>query len=407
MCTSPAIAFDSGLVDLNDAFGLNAKDSDRVLFRRRTTCSILSLENRTEIVNASDVPFSTFAGRDALPNEEVTQYHYGKFSDEAPNTPTFIHSFVTGNITRSITSLHIISRAAVPSEERLILIPELQRQDADVSLPEKGSSCTDLRGMIVDDPIKALPGANEFQLELMKLLIYTPQNFDISRSDRYQAQAKYNSAGSISGLPDEQWIQELQLWEATVWAEYQIIVSDHAIGPTVRDASSQKYYLSPENDAEKKLCHAQKMRKQGGFVLRKRSTPRLDRWVQDGIFQLQRRAYEAHTDGIWKDLDKEVPVTIEKTNLPDLPIESPLNPLCRVCQEANHLDTTQSLTVIDTGEQVSKCETNDELEHGQKHPDPESITKIAEKELNSPSSGYGREIPEAHPAQHGKKNKEA
>ena len=37
--------------------------------------------------------------------------------------------------------------------------------------------------------------------------------------------------------------------------------------------------------------------------------PRLDRWTQDGIFQLQRRAFEAEGQGSWERLDHEIPLT--------------------------------------------------------------------------------------------------
>jgi len=44
--------------------------------------------------------------------------------------------------------------------------------------------------------------------------------------------------------------------------------------------------------------------------------------MQDGIYQLQRRAHEAQGNGTWKKLTDEVPVTSENTPLPDLPIET-------------------------------------------------------------------------------------
>lgn len=50
--------------------------------------------------------------------------------------------------------------------------------------------------------------------------------------------------------------------------------------------------------------------------------PRIDRWIQDGVFQLQRRAYEAQGEGKWHDADREIPVTREKELLRDLPLES-------------------------------------------------------------------------------------
>jgi hypothetical protein len=52
--------------------------------------------------------------------------------------------------------------------------------------------------------------------------------------------------------------------------------------------------------------------------------PRIDHWVQDGIFQLQRRAFEAQGQGCWKYLDQEIPVTLDGENLRELPVQSSL-----------------------------------------------------------------------------------
>lgn len=49
--------------------------------------------------------------------------------------------------------------------------------------------------------------------------------------------------------------------------------------------------------------------------------PRLERWIQDGVLQLQRRAYEAQGQGVWVDLDKDVPTTTERETLTDLPVD--------------------------------------------------------------------------------------
>lgn len=50
--------------------------------------------------------------------------------------------------------------------------------------------------------------------------------------------------------------------------------------------------------------------------------PRIDHWVQDGIFQLQRRAFEAQGQGCWKNLEQEIPITLDGENLRELPVES-------------------------------------------------------------------------------------
>ena len=51
-------------------------------------------------------------------------------------------------------------------------------------------------------------------------------------------------------------------------------------------------------------------------------SPRIDRWIQDGVFQLQRRAYEARGEGIWKNRQEEIPVTWSKEELCELPLDS-------------------------------------------------------------------------------------
>jgi hypothetical protein len=47
--------------------------------------------------------------------------------------------------------------------------------------------------------------------------------------------------------------------------------------------------------------------------------PRIDRWIQDGIWQLQRRAYEGEGYRQWTDLEAEIPLN-KGQMLKDLPI---------------------------------------------------------------------------------------
>jgi hypothetical protein len=48
---------------------------------------------------------------------------------------------------------------------------------------------------------------------------------------------------------------------------------------------------------------------------------RIDHWVQDGIFQLQRRAFEAQGQGCWKHIDQEIPTTIDGEKLCELRVD--------------------------------------------------------------------------------------
>lgn len=63
------------------------------------------------------------------------------------------------------------------------------------------------------------------------------------------------------------------------------------------------------------------------FLTRVRNaiSPRIDRWIQDGVFQLQRRSFEIYGQGTWQRLDKEVPSTYEAYDLNELPLHSELS----------------------------------------------------------------------------------
>jgi hypothetical protein len=54
---------------------------------------------------------------------------------------------------------------------------------------------------------------------------------------------------------------------------------------------------------------------------RRALAPRIERWVQDGVFHLQRRAYEGNQYGNWELLDRDVPVIVPSELLPELPLK--------------------------------------------------------------------------------------
>lgn len=55
---------------------------------------------------------------------------------------------------------------------------------------------------------------------------------------------------------------------------------------------------------------------------RKALAPRIDAWIQDGTFQLQRRAYEAYGEGQWERFDEEIPIHKRGEELAPLPLDS-------------------------------------------------------------------------------------
>lgn len=74
------------------------------------------------------------------------------------------------------------------------------------------------------------------------------------------------------------------------------------------------------------------------LILIPRKSPRINRWIQDGVFQLQRRAYEVHGEGTWYQIEKEIPMTIIGEQLGDLPLT--LQPVCacRGAKSVQHED---------------------------------------------------------------------
>ncbi|KAJ4355516.1 uncharacterized protein N0V89_003533 [Didymosphaeria variabile] len=161
-----------------------------------------------------------------------------------------------------------------------------------------------------------------------------------------------NMNGLVTELPDDQWVKEVVNWENYAWAGFQIMLSDAAVGPILRTELADSYTDAPATAADTTLCHSMKMRKAGGFAnvnvfglafiltfsaiisiinyfilrffiflkrFRRSLAPRLDRWVNDGIFQLQRRAFEANESTMWMDLEKEIPVTVHDMAMSELP----------------------------------------------------------------------------------------
>jgi hypothetical protein len=53
---------------------------------------------------------------------------------------------------------------------------------------------------------------------------------------------------------------------------------------------------------------------------RRQLGPRIERWIQDGVWQMQRRAYEGEGIRDWTDLESEIPLTYKGQKLKDLPI---------------------------------------------------------------------------------------
>lgn len=195
------------------------------------------------------------------------------------------------------------------------------------------------------------PGANGIQRTILRLLATSSYTFNMATVSTDLLAGSLENPNREEGLPDDQWIRELTRWQRQILASLQVAFIDYAIGPSHRDTAAGAF-IAPANEFEKRLCGLQKMRKSGDVVninvfglsfvialslflalldicilrimlylsrFRRALGPRIDRWIQDGVWQLQRRAYEGEGYRGWTDLEADIPLTHER-RLKDLPI---------------------------------------------------------------------------------------
>jgi hypothetical protein len=100
MCASPAISLDSGLVDVGDVFGINLDDAERITYRRKTTCTVLSLDGYTRIRKSIPTDRLLFR-RELFPDEEFIEYMYGIFPKAGtPLTLSLLEANLSGTFGR-------------------------------------------------------------------------------------------------------------------------------------------------------------------------------------------------------------------------------------------------------------------------------------------------------------------
>jgi hypothetical protein len=104
----PAIALDSGLLDMSD-LGFNVKPGSGVKIRKLTTCNVLPLEGHTSIVNISD--YAGKMDRVAMEGEQAIVLRFGSIggsvSKDGPGD-IFVHSLISSNVTQTYTKAQVL-----------------------------------------------------------------------------------------------------------------------------------------------------------------------------------------------------------------------------------------------------------------------------------------------------------
>jgi len=109
MCSDeekPAIALDSGLLDVSHQFGWNLKDRDNLWLRKKTTCNILPIDDHYDIIDLSIMP-SYLIGYDPLQGEEAIAMRYGTYNIGPPEEhPEYLmfQSLLSANRSMKFTS---------------------------------------------------------------------------------------------------------------------------------------------------------------------------------------------------------------------------------------------------------------------------------------------------------------
>ncbi|KAH7125183.1 hypothetical protein B0J11DRAFT_605443 [Dendryphion nanum] len=236
-----------------------------------------------------------------------------------------------------------------------------------VARPSGGRECTELGGLPINRSLTLLSYANPTQKIQLDLIQFWIRHFDMNFA---MTSGLKNKSAFLPRLPfsDTQWASDLEWWVSNILAILQIAVSDHAIGRNIR---SKEPFIPPKMDMEKVLCEMQKMRKPGKFaninyfglifiiivssliiildltivqilLLVRRFTRwkgiKLNRWIQDSILHLQRRAFEAQEDSEWERLTEEVPTTESGEKLVELQ--------CSLKKWNQHLSATRMNNIV-------------------------------------------------------------
>ncbi|KAF2004403.1 hypothetical protein P154DRAFT_560573 [Amniculicola lignicola CBS 123094] len=323
-----AMILDSGLLNINDVFGLNLDQSDQIWYRRASTCTPLEIKDRLTTEDISTQPLN----RKPFPGEEALVLHFGTNLSGAPND-TFATTTVKSLITSQYGQSQVLSfKSPVLAENYSSFEPitELEVPNADIFLLMVGlNNVQHVRP--VDDPVFAshqthtgptdskgtkltiyssdypfgligcsmqyqfclsgkescttlsnLPGRvselqfpgpkthtlSSLQQATLQLLITSSFFYDYTASDFVKTNERLSGGGLSRGLPPDQWKNEIIAQDSVVWAGLQVTMADYALGPRLRlpYAGDSPYARLAATEGEKKLCGMQRMRKSGGFV---------------------------------------------------------------------------------------------------------------------------------------------
>ncbi|KAL8872035.1 MAG: hypothetical protein Q9174_002268 [Haloplaca sp. 1 TL-2023] len=300
---------DTGLLDSHRVLGINAKPSDRVQYRKVTTCSVLRTKEYSYYWNNTDTAGSGV--------QELIRYNYETWSKGSTNyTWQYNLNDVVGSYGYSLTPYAILRDVSDP-------IPALNRTDADVTImflapnavtytspvydplfratlpynitdfggnnntmytsdhwagvlacadqyqfhnPQSGKSTPLTSRTKLNDDLAAV-GFNELQLSTVLSLYYTIGTSDTYYSVHSRGAASLRASDTVVGsdlnnvgLPDNQWTIEATEMFSISLAKLQQQILNYALGPP--NLYQDMEFIKGSVD----VCQRQKIRGIGGFL---------------------------------------------------------------------------------------------------------------------------------------------
>ncbi|KAJ4305887.1 hypothetical protein N0V90_001420 [Kalmusia sp. IMI 367209] len=135
------------------------------------------------------------------------------------------------------------------------------------SMHEKGTACTKLGPLPGDVSEIDLAPMSDMQRSIMQLLISAAWLFDIGIWDWVSASSGILDTGGQSyGLPNDQWMREVVMWESSTWAALQVAIAQYALGPPELLSGDSQAANTNLTTTQRRLCKMQRVRRSGGFV---------------------------------------------------------------------------------------------------------------------------------------------
>ncbi|KAI9885504.1 MAG: hypothetical protein M1823_002686 [Watsoniomyces obsoletus] len=392
MCDRPALQMDTGPIDSHEHLGINARESDRVTYHRITTCAPVTKKGfESEWQNATEPDYPGQRHRDLYygtlgPRNFTHRIYNTSDIEQALGYNVDLMSFLA-NDTRANSSVAISNISRTDADVTLAFLifngiyldpvtdpwfranvsiesdwtPTLYKREREATVlgcveqhqfcqpaSSKTPGCTARMGYWqLQQALEYNTLGGQFNPRQMAVVRRLVNSVYDSTVFRFIMQLNAGilkvgraTVGIVSAQPsDDQWMIEVQWWQAIAMSSMQLRAVDWASGP--EDPASRQFVQFPTTPEGREMCNNQKVRKSthtsfsvlgigivfglGLFIVflgtfihsivdriqrwTHRGTYRGLDWAWNGMLQLQRLGFEGRNIGTWSEKDDVVPTT--------------------------------------------------------------------------------------------------